>query len=237
MTTSAVIPIKQLSNAKQRLSGLLDEEERKALFKAMVEDVLTAVEACTEVDQIVVVTDDHAVAELVRGYGAEVRPEPQQPGLIEAVTESGVQLADEGVDVMIFLPGDVPLVSADELAVVLEGFGAGEAPEFLIVPAADLGGSNCVVVSPPDCMTFGFGEDSFRRHLAIARDLGINPMVAKLPGIGLDVDTPDDLQALQALVEQDGQASREQYREYSTVRFLTSSGIFDRLNSHLAEQN
>lgn len=231
MTTSAVIPIKQLVNAKQRLAGLLSQEERKNLFTAMVEDVLTAVEACVCIDQIIVVTDDEEVAELAKGFGAQIRPEPNPPGLIEAVTETGRQLAAEGVDCMVFLPGDVPLVSADELDIVLEGFGAGSVAEFLIVPALDLGGSNCVVCSPPDCMEFGFGIDSFRRHISIARERGLVPQVAKLPGIGLDVDTPEDLKMLIDTIEKDARDGQE----YSTVRFLTSSGIVQRLLSQEAD--
>jgi 2-phospho-L-lactate/phosphoenolpyruvate guanylyltransferase len=225
MTTVAVIPIKQLQDAKQRLAPLLNPEERQHLFAAMVEDVLTAVEACVQIDQIVVVTDDLAVAELARSFGAEVRPEPAEPGLIEAVTVSGEQLEAEGVDCMVFLPGDVPLVSAEELEVVLEGFGRTGQSEFLIVPASDLGGSNCVVCSPPGCMKFGFGIDSFRKHLAIARERGIEPQVAKLPGIGLDIDTPDDVVALMNYLETEGREGQE----YSTVRFLISAGILDRL--------
>lgn len=225
MTTTAVIPIKQLANAKQRLSGLLCAEERRDLFTAMVCDVLTAVEACVAVDNILVITDDPAVTELAGSFGAGVCPEPASPGLIEAVTRAGEQLAAQGVDTMMFIPGDVPLVSPEELDVVLEGFGQSDGPEFLIVPATDLGGSNCVLCSPPDCMSFAFGVDSFRKHLGIARDRGLNPVVAKLPFIGLDVDTPDDLKALIAIVEDSGtDASR-----YHTLRYLAQSGILARL--------
>ncbi|MBT5702621.1 MAG: 2-phospho-L-lactate guanylyltransferase [Gammaproteobacteria bacterium] len=235
MTTSAVIPIKQLQDAKQRLSGLLNSEERKRLFQAMVEDVLTAVEACTHIDSIVVVTNDQAVAELARGFGAEIRPEPEPSGLIEAVTETGKQLAAEGVGCMIFLPGDVPLVTPEELEVVLEGFGLSDNSEFMIVPASDLGGSNCVACSPPDCMSFGFGIDSFRKHLALARDRGIDPQVTKLPGIGLDIDTPSDISELmvevgRSLGGQGGSAV------YSTVRFLEEIGIRQRLEDEFANR-
>ncbi len=229
MNTTAVIPIKQLENAKQRLSGLLDATERKLLFRAMVEDVLTAVEACVHIDSIVVVTDDQAVADLARGFGAQIRPEPDVPGLIEAVTQTGQQLALEGVTTMVFLPGDVPLVTAEELEVVLEGFGTGPDPEFLIVPASDLGGSNCVAVSPPDCMNFGFGIDSFRKHLDIARGLGLTPVVAKLPGIGLDIDTPADLRTLIAVAE-------TERRDCHTLRFLYASGIKEMLAAMLVEE-
>ena len=234
MSTSAVIPIKQLEDAKQRLSGLLNSNERKLLFQAMVDDVLTAVEACTYIDNIVVVTNDQAVAELARGFGAEIRPEPEPPGLIEAVTETGKQLAAEGVECMLFLPGDVPLVTPEELEVVLEGFGVSGKPEFMIVPASDLGGSNCVACSPPDCMAFGFGIDSFRKHLALARDRGIDPQVTKLPGIGLDIDTPSDISELMAEIElsTEGQGARS---GYSTVRLLEEIGIRQRLEEEPAD--
>ena len=236
MTTSAVIPIKQLQDAKQRLSGLLSPDERKQLFQAMVEDVLTAVEACTYIDRIIVVTDDQVVAALARSYGAEIRPEPTTPGLIEAVTETGKQLAAEGVHCMLFLPGDVPLVTPEELEVVLEGFGISGNPEFMIVPASDLGGSNCVACSPPDCMSFGFGADSFRKHLGLARDRGIDPQVARLPGIGLDIDTPADLSELMAEVERSGSGNAAvSSSSNGTVRFLQQIGINQRLEEEFAD--
>ena len=232
MTTTAVIPIKQLKDAKQRLSGLLSPEERKGLFQAMVEDVLTAVQACAFIDNIVVVTDDQAVSELAISYGAEIRPEPNLPGLIEAVTQTGRQLAREGVHCMLFLPGDVPLVTPEELEVVLEGFGSSEHAEFMIVPALDLGGSNCVACTPPDCMSFGFGVDSFRVHLDIAKGQGIEPQVVSLPGIGLDIDTPSDVNELMAEVGYGSGEEARGGRAYSTVRFLERIGIKLRLKEN-----
>lgn len=224
MTTTVVIPIKQLENAKQRLGSLLSASQRAGLFQAMVEDVLEAVTTCDRIDEVMVVTNDVRVTEIARRYSARVMAEPDVPGLINAVTSAGVQLRAEGVGTMMFLPGDVPLVTVEELEVVLDGFGLQEHAEFGIVPASDLGGSNCVVCSPPDCMAFGFGEDSFRRHLGLARERGIEPIVAKLPGIGLDIDTPDDL------IELAGVLSRQNLLTH-TQRFLQSSGILTQLST------
>lgn len=227
MTTTAVIPIKQLDNAKQRLASVLSADERNNFFQMMVEDVLTAVEACTLVDEILVVTGDSIVAGIAHQYGASTLSEPEIPGLIAAVTQAGKHLAGNGVNIMLFLPGDVPLVTPDELEVVLDGFGRLDEPEFLIVPASDLGGSNCIACSPPDCMQYEFGEDSFRRHLAVARELDIEPTVVKLPGFGLDVDTPEDLQELaMKLVELNV--------ESHTYRYLRESGILDRESSAIS---
>jgi 2-phospho-L-lactate guanylyltransferase len=193
MSTVAVIPIKQLAGAKQRLASVLEPGERQTLFKSMVKDVLTAVEACSYIDEICVVTGDSAVAELCQPYTVTILPEPADAGLIAAMTYAAELLADKGVENLVFLPGDLPLVSTEELDIVLDGITIREKPGVCIVPAEDLGGSNCVVCSPPDCLPFGFGKDSFRRHLRMARDNEIEPVILKLPGIGLDIDTPEDL--------------------------------------------
>ena len=225
MTTCAVIPIKNLAHAKQRLAGVLNSAERQAFFQAMVEDVLRTLSECSLVDESLVVTDDPLVISLAESFGSGILPEPESPGLIAAVTLAADFLRRKGVTRLLFLPGDVPLVSVADLEVVLTTPEATDGPEFTIVPAADLGGSNCVVCSPPDCMKFGFGEDSFRRHLGFARELGIKPRVIKLPTLGLDVDTADDLEALIGELETRQTLS-------STHEYLRESGIMARLVDH-----
>lgn len=226
MTTVAVIPVKQLADVKQRLQGMLSADLRRDLVRAMFADVLEAVTTCDRIDRVIVVTGDVEVAAIAHEFGAEVRPEPAPSGLIEAVAETGRQLAQESVGTMVFLPADVPLVTVEELEVVLDGFGQSGEAELMIVPAHDLGGSNCMACSPPDCMIFGFGEDSFRRHLKIAAERGVSTSVAKLPGLGLDVDTPDDLYEVAVSL-------RDRALYTNTHRFLNESGIMDGLEEGL----
>jgi len=47
-------------------------------------------------------------------------------------------------------------------------------------------------------MPLKFGEPSFANHLTAARERGVEPTVLRLPGLGLDIDGPDDLAALVA---------------------------------------
>ena len=218
MNTTAVIPIKQLNDAKKRLANYLSVSQRRALCQVMFEDVLEAVTTCDRIDDVVVVTNDESVALIASSYSARIVAEPEQPGLIAAITHAADLLASEGVVNMVFLPGDVPLVSVEELEVVLDGFGMSDTAEFLIVPAEDLGGSNCVVCSPPNCIEFLFGIDSFRKHLKESKDRGIEPSIAKLPGLGLDVDTPEDLAGLGKILLRQEVATR-------THRFLLQAGL------------
>jgi len=95
---------------------------------------------------------------------------------------------------MLAVPGDIPRATAAEIAAVVAA--RRPAPSLTIVPAHDGRGSNAVLCSPPLVMPLRFGDDSFLPHLASARALGIEPTIVKLPGIGLDIDQPDDALAL-----------------------------------------
>ena len=67
------------------------------------------------------------------------------------------------------------------------------APSFTIVPAHDEKGSNCIIMTPPDAVPLRFGDDSYFPHLDAARKLDIEPAIVRLPGIGMDIDHPEDI--------------------------------------------
>lgn len=191
----AVLPIKDFADAKQRLAGVLSPEERRRLFAAMLDDVLSALSATPGLDGIAVVAKPGSEgAGLAERFGARLIAEPENRGQTEAVAHAADVLSAEGTAGMVVVPGDVPLLSATELAQVLAAHGS--APAMTIVPSRNERGSNCVVCSPPDSVPLRFGADSFFPHLAAARRRGIAPRIERLPGLALDIDTPEDLAAL-----------------------------------------
>jgi 2-phospho-L-lactate guanylyltransferase len=189
------VPVKEFAGAKQRLAQALSPAERQALAAAMVEDVLTAL-ADAPLAGIMVNTLDPVAAELARRYGARVVTDGARDGHTGAVAAMARILAAEGRAGMLALPGDIPRVTSVEIAAVVEA--RRPAPSLTIVPAHDGRGSNAVLCSPPLVMPLKFGDDSFLPHLAAARALGIEPTIVKLPGIGLDIDQPQDLEMLRA---------------------------------------
>src|SRR5690242_1972901 len=190
----AVVPVKELDRAKMRLAPLLPPELRRGLMLAMLEDVLTALAATTGLAGIAVVTVESAAAQLAAGYGARVIETGARDGHTGAVSAAARLLASEGASGMLTLPGDIPLVTHKEIASLIAAHRP--APAFAIVPSRDKRGSNAVICSPPDAVPLRFGEDSFYPHLRAAEAVGIRPTVLHLPGIALDVDTPEDLAAL-----------------------------------------
>ena len=65
----AVVPVKNLENAKQRLAGVLGAAERHDLFRAMLEDVLSALSSCRGLGGVLMVTRDAEAKALAQRYG------------------------------------------------------------------------------------------------------------------------------------------------------------------------
>ena len=74
------MPVKDLANAKQRLAGVLSADERHALFRAMLEDVLSALAASRGLAGILMVTRDLEARALAARYGARVLAEAANRG-------------------------------------------------------------------------------------------------------------------------------------------------------------
>jgi len=187
----AVVPVKETDEAKQRLAAVLPPALRRAFALAMLEDVLAVLAATPGLAGRVLVTVDPDAVRLGARYDARAIADAARAGHSGAVAEAARRLAAEGRGGMLTLPGDIPLVSPDEIARLLAAHRA--APAFTIAPAHDERGSNAVLVSPPDAVPLRFGDDSFFPHLAAAERRGIRPTVLHLPGIAFDIDNPADL--------------------------------------------
>jgi 2-phospho-L-lactate/phosphoenolpyruvate guanylyltransferase len=190
----AAVPIKDLNVAKQRLASVLTLAEREQLARAMLRDVLRALGGAG-FDHVWVVTREPAVEAIARVLGAEPLAEAENRGHTAAVALAQAEAARRGARVFLTVPGDVPRVTADELKELAGAAGDG-APAF--VPSRSGLGTNGVALAPPGAMPLTFGESSFARHLDTARARNLAPRVLTLSGLGLDIDTPEDLTALAA---------------------------------------
>ncbi len=64
MNATAVLPVKRLDEAKQRLSAGIDESRRRELAAAMVADVLEAIGKARTIERVIVVSGDPIAQEL-----------------------------------------------------------------------------------------------------------------------------------------------------------------------------
>jgi 2-phospho-L-lactate/phosphoenolpyruvate guanylyltransferase len=206
-----LVPVKNLSAAKQRLADVLDQPSRTKLAQAMLHDVLAAVREWTDRrnndrqnsafhknyrPQIALVTSDPYAVVLATEYRFEIIPDPDNPGETGAIEMATRICVERGSDFTLVIPADIPLIQAWELEEIMNN---APADGSVLVPAADGRGTNAAFRRPVDLFPLRFGNDSFKPHHASAQATGKPCVVLQLPGIAVDVDTPTDLQQLISL--------------------------------------
>lgn len=188
-----LVPVKNLENAKERLSPVLSRAERRALAQAMLQDVFAALAAVNQHTRVAVVTSDTFATDLAQRYRFEIIVDPANLGESDAVAHATEHCLARGEDSSLVVPGDIPLLQAEDIEQVLA---AAPAEGSVLVPGWDGRGSNAVFRRPANLFPLCFGNDSFEPHLRSAQATGKPCIVLRLPRVGLDVDNPADLAQL-----------------------------------------
>lgn len=193
----AVIPIRSPERAKSRLAASLTEHHHEVV-EALITDVLALASSCSAVSWAVV-TDDASLADRVRSEGI-VGLVDEGTGLNDAIALA-VGTFDEAGGLLV-LPMDLPLATCQDIETILE---VGETSDVVIVPSLGDGGTNALLLRPPDAIPAAFGPGSLERHLALAEGAGYRTTVLPLDRLSTDLDTIDDVPSiLQASEGQDG---------------------------------
>jgi 2-phospho-L-lactate guanylyltransferase len=196
MRTIAILPIKSLGAAKQRLSTQLGSGSRQALAQAMFSDVLASLRHVAGLAEIVVVTANDVAESAARGNGVRLLHDPMEAGQSAAATIGIDHALASGYERVLLVPGDTPLLDPGEVDAML-----GRDDAVTIVPDRHGTGTNCLLLAPPAAIEPSFGPGSLDRHISAARAAGIEPVVDHVPSLMLDVDTPDDLAELSGRLE------------------------------------
>jgi 2-phospho-L-lactate guanylyltransferase len=191
-----LVPVKDMSTAKQRLAAVLTQPQRTTLARTMLKDICAALAEVKPRPAIALVTNDAFAISLARHYGFEIIVDNDNLGESEAIAMATTEAEKRGAQFTMVLPGDIPLLRASEVEAVL----AAMPPQgSVLVPATDGRGTNAVLRRPASLFPLHFGNDSFLPHHASARATGKSCVVldnASLPGIALDIDRPADLAQL-----------------------------------------
>ena len=188
-----LIPVKSLTTAKQRLAAALDQERRSQLAEAMLRDVMTAAAGVLGRIDVALVTGDARACVLAAEFGFLVIDDPRNESETAAIEMATAWCEQRGYDTTVVVPGDIPLSTSDELRRVLD---AAPAEGAVFVPAYDRRGSNCILRRPAAIIPLRFGNDSFLPHCEAMRKTGRELVVLEMPGIGLDIDNPHELELL-----------------------------------------
>jgi 2-phospho-L-lactate guanylyltransferase len=187
-----ILPVKNPERGKTRLSGFLSMEERRQVAWAMFCDVTAALAKCAHANLIVVVTSFERAGERAQSLGFQVMVEESQSSESQSVDWASGRLAGRGVDAVLRLPADIPLVQPGDIDDLI-----GEslsAPATLLVPSREGTGTNAILRMPPELFPSHFGPGSLALHLKEAASVRATVAIVNNPRIALDIDEPSDIE-------------------------------------------
>lgn len=187
-----VVPVKAPARGKSRLDA--QGVDRAALAHAIALDTITAATGCELVAQVVIVSDDAALArESAKIPALRFVPEGESRGLDAAVATGMTAVDPNGRMPRAALLGDLPALRSEDLAA---GLRAAASVDRAVVADAEGTGSTLVTARAGVAWTSSFGDGSFARHLALGCAALEIPDASTLRR---DVDTAAQLEAARAL--------------------------------------
>ena len=196
MSLWAIVPVKPLRRAKSRLAGVLTAEERNTLSRRLLAHTLSVLGRVPQIGRVLVVSQDPKALAVARKMGAKSMTEPAPGELNRALRRASRMAVAQGATGVLVVPADLPMLDSN----ALEDFLARAEPPPVVIVAPDRRGrgTNTLFVSPPGLIEYEFGPYSFRKHTQRARAAGARLEVCQAASLGLDVDTPEDLDVLTA---------------------------------------
>ncbi len=191
----AVVPMKDLTRAKSRLSQHLSPAERRSLALNMLCNVLQVLCASSmqpELQAVWVVSSDPLVHAIAACCGA--RPLLDTTADLNGALElARAAVVEAGADALLVVPADTPLITSADVTGIIERLWQSDPPACVLVPNQQMSGTNALGLTLPATMPFQFGDDSFARHCNTAYNLGMHVRIFYSATLALDIDTPGDL--------------------------------------------
>jgi 2-phospho-L-lactate guanylyltransferase len=191
VTPRILLPVRPFAEGKTRLAAVLSVAEREALNRRFFEHVLGV---ASQVGDCHVISRSEAVLEAARAAGARAIMETGDDlngALAQASAVVGA-LADGPV---IALSCDLPFLTVDDLAALIA---AGEDSDVVAACDTEGRGTNALLLRRAGLIPFRYGVDSIAAHRTEAAQAGLRFTVVARPGLGEDIDTPDQLAAMRA---------------------------------------
>lgn len=184
-----IVPMKPLAEAKTRLWDGLRPLERQAVVLLMLERVAAAAVSATAHGACVVVGGDEVVREVTEASGARWASDDTD-GLNTALWAAMQAAYADGAEATLFLPGDLPLITGDDVAAVITA--SDHYAATVCVRAASDGGTNALLQPASTAFEPLLGERSFEKHCEAAVTAGAALVTPDLPRIAFDLDTRAD---------------------------------------------
>ncbi len=188
----ALLPVKRLEQAKLRLAGVLTPAQRRQLSLFMLEDVLDVLTGSAVIDGVTVISCDADVISTAREQDVDVLATGSDGGYAVDVSRGIEHINGQRINKALVIPADVPELQDRDLTDLDRAHREG----VTLCPAANDGGTNGMVFTPPLALKLLYGENSFEEFRREAEQRRVPVNIARPAGLARDLDLPEDLRAL-----------------------------------------
>jgi len=189
---AAIIPVKTFSQAKTRL--VLSSKQKEELCEIMLEEILYTLSISPQIEKIVMVTKEKKALDIGKKFNVISIIDDKEKSVNSAVALADKYLLERGFDASIVFPQDIPYIKTQDIDFILN---YKIPPNFaIVVPSRRFDGTNALVRMPVDLMQTHYDEDSYKIHMATAKEHTRNVALVFSKRIMWDVDNIEDLQFL-----------------------------------------
>jgi 2-phospho-L-lactate guanylyltransferase len=187
-----IVPVKPFGEGKSRLARVMNVTARAVLSLQLLERVLHMAQASEHFAGILVISRDRTVRKFAADKGLSTLRE-QGKDLNSALEQARRYVMRAGADALMVMPADLPLLTTEDITRLVSALHP--TAGIAIAPSQD-GGTNALLLRPPDAIEFAFGADSFQHHCNQAEQMGLPCTVVESSTLAIDLDWPEDLYQL-----------------------------------------
>ena len=233
----ALVPVKSLSWAKQRLSCFMGDD-RAELTEAMFKDVIGALNSSTEVGNVAVVTADLDIMALAEAMDVFVIKETRSFGMNISLHNGIDVLRNLGAEWVGIFPVDIPLATGAEIDRLISSVNQKrcnlDRKVMGITPCGKRDGTNFLFINTAEPIVLKYGSGSFNLHQEMARDCQLTSVIVDSYALSVDLDEKSDIDDFILHGMQN-----PTFQKTATWSFLQRKGYIDRIQSmgHQYEQS
>ena len=193
-----LIPSKQFSNCKRRLSAFFSKQDRIALSQAMLIDMLNVLAASACVKKILILSSDKQVESLIAKHADKALwlRETSQHTLNHSIHHGKSYCESRDYFPLLIIPSDLPLLTAQDIS-RLSVYASNANAQTLLVPDRHFRGTNAILLTAPIDLRFNYGNNSFHLHKEqLSKHQGSTLEVFDTKGFTHDLDTINDIDVI-----------------------------------------
>ncbi len=192
-----VVPMKSLDESKSRLEKYIPREIINKIVLKLFLNTITIIQKTTNSIEknykLAVVTKSNEIVNLIKKKNLTIIDDTSASFLSDSIRISSIWAKNNGFSSICIIPADIANPDLSDLITLFSY--PKKNRSAVICPSYDLG-TNAMIISPPNSISYDYGKNSFLKHLESANNAGLNPVILNLKSLKYDIDNFNDLKNL-----------------------------------------